>query len=196
MYLSHRDSGFPQLIDAKQYKCGVEVGVREGGYSERLLRDSNIETLFGVDIHIYQAAKVLETTYAPRYKLIQGRSVEVATLFDDNCFDFIHIDAGHSYKDVKADLNAWWPKLSSGGCFCGDDYIVLNNPQEGRYGVVEAVEEFVEKNKLKVYLTGLTVCTPEFRSMYATKQGLELTKKFLGLPNTFEQTPNWYLFKQ
>ncbi|RVT94944.1 class I SAM-dependent methyltransferase [Sphingomonas crocodyli] len=36
--------------------------------------------------------------------------------------DVIHIDAGHDYASVMADLSAWWPVLKPGGLYIGDDY--------------------------------------------------------------------------
>jgi len=37
--------------------------------------------------------------------------------------DVLHIDAGHDYRSVMADLEAWWPLLRSGGWLVGDDYL-------------------------------------------------------------------------
>jgi Methyltransferase domain len=34
----------------------------------------------------------------------------------------IHLDGGHDYESVTADLRAWWPLLVNGGLFIGDDY--------------------------------------------------------------------------
>jgi hypothetical protein len=36
--------------------------------------------------------------------------------------DVLHIDAGHDYLSVMADLKAWWPQLNGGGVLVGDDY--------------------------------------------------------------------------
>lgn len=36
--------------------------------------------------------------------------------------DVLHIDAGHDYHSVMADLRAWWPQLQPGGVLIGDDY--------------------------------------------------------------------------
>jgi len=36
--------------------------------------------------------------------------------------DVLHIDAGHDYMSVMADLKAWWPQLADSGALIGDDY--------------------------------------------------------------------------
>jgi predicted O-methyltransferase YrrM len=36
--------------------------------------------------------------------------------------DLIHIDAGHDYRSVTADIEAWWPLLRPGGILIGNDY--------------------------------------------------------------------------
>ena len=34
----------------------------------------------------------------------------------------IHLDAGHDYASVTADLERWWPRLAPGGMLIADDY--------------------------------------------------------------------------
>jgi hypothetical protein len=36
--------------------------------------------------------------------------------------DVIHIDGGHDFDAVTADLKMWWPMLRRGGLLIGDDY--------------------------------------------------------------------------
>jgi hypothetical protein len=36
--------------------------------------------------------------------------------------DVLHIDGGHDFAAVTADLAAWWPLLREGGVLLGDDY--------------------------------------------------------------------------
>jgi len=49
-------------------------------------------------------------------------SVDGAKFFEDNSVDFCFIDAGRSYKNVYADLNAWYPKIKNQGILAGHDF--------------------------------------------------------------------------
>ena len=68
--------------------------------------------------------------------------------FEDSCFDFIYVDATHTYESVLADLNDYFPKLKRGGILAGHDY-TRNFP-----GVKKAVIEFAEENDLKFLTSG------------------------------------------
>jgi predicted O-methyltransferase YrrM len=77
-------------------------------------------------------------------KPVKAASIEAALTFKDGTLDFIFLDADHSYSGVRADLAAWYPKLKSTGVIAGHDYTKLWP------GVIQAVEEFVKVNKLKL----------------------------------------------
>ncbi len=57
-----------------------------------------------------------------RVHLIRGLSTQAASQFEDGSFDWIFVDALHTYRALQADLKAWWPKLRVGGLMSGDDY--------------------------------------------------------------------------
>lgn len=61
-------------------------------------------------------------------------SLEAAEKFQDGYFDFVFIDADHTYQAVKADIAAWLPKVRPGGILAGHDY---GEP----CGVKQAVDE-------------------------------------------------------
>jgi hypothetical protein len=54
--------------------------------------------------------------------------------------DVIHLDGGHDYPIVKADIHAWWERLNPGGLLIGDDYNL--GETSGWEGVRQAFDEF------------------------------------------------------
>lgn len=84
-------------------------------------------------------------------KLIKGLSLEAVTQFDCE-FDCIYIDADHTYEAVSADLAAWWPKLKPGGIFGGHDYFEHINRQGAPFGLIRAVNEFMEAKGLQLWV--------------------------------------------
>jgi SAM-dependent methyltransferase len=60
-------------------------------------------------------------------------SLEAVSLYPDASLDLVLIDGSHVYADVKADIEAWLPKVKPGGVLAGDDY--------GWPGVKQACDE-------------------------------------------------------
>lgn len=56
------------------------------------------------------------------FNAIQGKSPDAASRYADNSLDFVFIDADHTYHAVKADIEAFMPKIKSGGYIAGHDY--------------------------------------------------------------------------
>lgn len=50
-------------------------------------------------------------------------SITAASLYPDQSLDFVFIDANHEYEAVKADIQAWFPKVRKGGHIAGHDYV-------------------------------------------------------------------------
>ena len=67
---------------------------------------------------------------------LRGRSTMVAEYFQEK-IDFLFIDGDHSYKGVKDDIHAWFPKLTV-------DALVVFHDIGWAEGVARAVEEDVE----------------------------------------------------
>lgn len=72
-------------------------------------------------------------------KLLVMPSVEAAQQLPDDAYDFVFIDADHSYEGARNDIEAWWPKVCPGGWLCGHDY------GKEFEGVKRAVDEFVAR---------------------------------------------------
>jgi len=77
------------------------------------------------------------------YNDIKMASVEAAKLYENNSLNFVFLDAGHEYKNVKDDIIAWLPKIKPGGILAGDDLI------DRWPGVSMAVNELLKKAKVK-----------------------------------------------
>lgn len=77
-----------------------------------------------------------------------GTKVHPVRLSSKNAAKYIHshnmkanmifIDAGHTYEEVKADIEYWLPNLEQGGLICGHDAFHVNNPWPG---VLKAAKE-------------------------------------------------------
>ncbi len=84
-------------------------------------------------------------------KIYRDYSYNAVKEFPDEYFDFIFIDADHTYEGCKRDILDWYPKVKKGGVLCGHDYVHRRVPTvKGiiTFGVIEAVDEWVVNNKI------------------------------------------------
>jgi len=79
---------------------------------------------------------VLDCGFGEKITLIVSDSVSAARLFGDRSLEWVHLDARHDYASVKADIEAWLPKVKVGGWLSGDDYDETKWPE-----VVKAVAD-------------------------------------------------------
>lgn len=133
--------------------CGVEVGVRQGFFSEYLLRTFSNLHMVGVDPYLpYQDIHEMYTQemqdalrheaedrlkiFGNRMSLYTLKSVDAASdkRIDYRKYNFVFIDAVHTYEAVKEDLAAWKDKLYIKGFLSGHDFDME--------GVKQAVVEF------------------------------------------------------
>jgi predicted O-methyltransferase YrrM len=80
------------------------------------------------DIAQFHNAQV-QNQYGARLQVLAGTSWDMAAQVSNQSLDFFFIDAGHGYKSVRRDLEAWIPKLKSTGWFIGHD---INFPAVNR----------------------------------------------------------------
>jgi len=162
----------PQWISAflpkfKLTRRLCEVGVRSGKNLFKLMR-CNPELMVAVDIWKNdgdpahndiglsqieldkQYASILEaSTKRPNLQVLRMYSHEAAEEFEDGFFDFVYIDADHTYEGAKLDIQAWYPKIRKNGILSGHDYCDYVSKTGAKFGVKQAVNEFVSAHKFQ-----------------------------------------------
>ena len=157
------------------YKTGIgaEVGCLRGEFS-RFLSTQYQGKILSIDAFIGEPKipddplteeKCRKNLEGTKCELIKGLSLDVVKKIDDGSLDWIYIDADHEYEAVKADLEAWFPKVRNGGIISGHDYVKYES-EESIFGVIEAVDEFCKKYGYKI--EGL-FDVGKFASWYFTK---------------------------
>ena len=151
---------FPQLINDNVYKVAAEIGVQRYGYfSYYLLRHSDL-ALYSIDIwggrhteaitgaSIEAEARSHLAEFGSRSNVMRSASIDAATMFNDSTFDFIYINGNHRKESVTDDMQAWYPKVRSGGILAGHDYVDVPH-----CGVIGAVDEFMASHTEQLKLT-------------------------------------------
>jgi len=88
----------------------------------------------------------------PFAKVYREYTFDAVKHFEDNYFDIVYIDADHSYAGCLRDIEDWYPKVKKGRFLLGDDYRKYQGKYDDiKFGVIEAVNDFVKKNNLKLY---------------------------------------------
>jgi len=93
-----------------------------------------------------QNLKPVENYYNP----IRMDSVKASQLYQDRSLDFVFIDGSHDYDFVKADIEAWLPKVKIGGYLGGHDYM-----DPDHLDVIKAVNEAFGENKKIIHRSWL-----------------------------------------
>eukprot|EP00992_Anisonema_acinus_P003829 TRINITY_DN14181_c0_g1_i1.p1 TRINITY_DN14181_c0_g1~~TRINITY_DN14181_c0_g1_i1.p1 ORF type:complete len:289 (-),score=64.61 TRINITY_DN14181_c0_g1_i1:79-894(-) len=182
---------------------GAEVGVFQGEFSREILSEwpgklymidawqhrtndstdgmawSNVDKNLDDAWHNanYNLANATTFIYAHRRKMIRSFSVPAAKRFPDGFFDFVFIDALHTYEASSQDIAAWYPKVKDGGILFGDDMLDADDERfrklypvwdgafqhwkdepRNRWGVRRAITEFAASHGHHVFSTYLFDC--------------------------------------
>jgi hypothetical protein len=158
-------------LNGASHPRGAEIGVFAGDMSAALLKANPILHLDMIDSwegdgqayrgdsgdwhaklaqstqDSYQEAARARTAFADdRRSIIRARSTEAPVSGE---YDFVFLDADHSYEGCKADIAAWAPRIKPGGWLGGHDYANAAFP---KFGVTQAVDEFIAAHGLKLEL--------------------------------------------
>jgi predicted O-methyltransferase YrrM len=124
----------------------AELGVLRGEFSREILDITHPSKLHLIDIAA-DAVTAVTSRFTREIadgivQVHQGDSAEIASQMPAGYFDWVYIDADHTYDAVKRDLDAAGRTLKPGGLIALNDYIYFAPSDFAKYGVVEAVNEW------------------------------------------------------
>jgi SAM-dependent methyltransferase len=122
----------------------AEVGTFRGNFARHILAACGPAELHVIDLDLSQLDP--EVSEDPRVRVHYGTSHIVLSGFPDAHFDWIYVDADHSYEGVLRDANAAATKVKPGGFLVFNDFAHAD-PFLGAYGVQRAVADFVVTNR-------------------------------------------------
>jgi hypothetical protein len=188
---------------------GAEIGVAKGEFSQSLLEVLQPRKLHLIDPWEHQtrddyahdgnnaSAEEQEQRYravrdkyaaeidAGRIELHRAYSQDVAGTFADGQLDWVYIDGLHSYDGCRADLQNYKAKVKPGGFIFGHDYTNHSVAQQMDFGVVEAVDEFVQEENF-----AFVALTQEVFPTYVLARSLELPAVQSMIANLLYQLPS------
>ena len=117
----------------------AELGTFEGNAARTILEGAEPRELHLID----RSFAILRQDSLPDdvVRLHQGDSASTLGTFPDEHFDWIYIDADHSYNGVNRDIDVAKRKVKRDGLLVFDDYIFLSTTELVPYGVIHAVHE-------------------------------------------------------
>ena len=179
--IKHRENFGMLLNELGCEGAGIEIGVASAKFSRKWIPKCNLTEIYLVDAwkewgpgeykdgnnleqqiqdQRYEDVKnLMAELHGDRVKVVRKLSNEAAKDFSDDYFDFVYIDANHSYGAVCEDLELWYPKVKTGAVFAGHDYRNIVGKKANRFGevsicgVLTAVDEFCEKIGKEVIAT-------------------------------------------
>lgn len=130
----------------------AEIGTLYGNFAREIVRRTNPRKLHIVDIHwaSFNPVGMEGDINTGRIMKHEGCSWEVLSTFPDNYFDWIYIDANHTYSAVKKDIEVAIHKVKKEGYLIFNDYILWDPLGAAEYGVMRAVNELVVNSKFSV----------------------------------------------
>jgi len=152
-------------------KCGAELGVFTGMFSERLLAKTQPKKLYLVDVWhtvfnpnfpdwgLYTAHGTLSASMAleavktrtrdnPVAEIIIRPSVEWMRGLATDSLDWVYIDSSHSYDGTLEELTEAARVIAKDGLILGDDAWI--DPNSHHFGVFKAVRDFCRENPWEI----------------------------------------------
>jgi len=142
-----------------QGSVGAELGVETGYFSAQILERVDPRALHLIDCDLsriqYDRFPIRSAIDAGKVTLHQGNSSDALQHFGDAFFDWLYIDADHSYEGVRRDIAQSVRVVKPDGVFVFNDYTQYS-PLEGiGYGVMKAVNELCLAHDFELIALGL-----------------------------------------
>jgi len=159
------------LLQMKKGGIVAEVGVQEGVFSKSILQICEPKELHLIDYFLTNFSiekKYKSEIAAGQVKLHESDSSVAIRKFPDEYFDFIYIDADHTYPGVQRDIQAATTKIKQDGFLLFNDYTYWSPCECINYGVVQAVNELcVNENWEMIYYAfgGYMYCDVAIRKL-------------------------------
>lgn len=134
-------------IGALENGVCCEIGTSTGAFAKEISAALRPSKLHIIDIDYSRFDPSLRTRNIETH---EGDSVRVLNSFPDKIFDFVYVDADHSYKSVKAEIAVIKKKIKSGGIVMFNDYTRWSITEVQPYGVQSAVNELMNELDLKM----------------------------------------------
>jgi SAM-dependent methyltransferase len=122
----------------------LEVGTYRGDLAKLIWSRMHPKELHLIDIDYRNLDPDLSNTSGIRRH--EGWSYNLIPQFENDYFDWIYLDADHSYKGTLRDAKIASTKVKPGGLLIFNDFAHID-PFMGRYGVHRAVTDFMIENE-------------------------------------------------
>lgn len=184
---------------------GVELGSFKGQFANTILNNWNGKLLM-VDVwrelpheeyddasnhreHIDAYTQAMDNIkgYEDRAYMLRMKGEHACDFISDQSLDFVYIDANHTYKCVKEDINLWYPKVKSGGIVMGHDYLP-DYFYEGKEEKDQALYTFPDGQPEKAQYTGMFGVNPAVDE-FCKENGYTINK-------TDEFLATWWFIKK
>ncbi len=150
-----------------QYINAIEIGTFKGANAKDILDNLNVNKLYLIDPYkeyicennAGQHKVTKESLSEPKEQAHErlkvydenGQIKWIEKYSDDAVndvpqVDYIYIDGEHSYRQLKKDLQNYYPKLQKSGVMAGHDIHIV--------GVLNAVQDFTRDNNLHFQVAG------------------------------------------
>jgi len=158
----------------------LEIGIFKGEFFDFLITECNHNNVDGVDLFYGTVGSGdqdgnnmshcnMELKYEELIKkyendkcinLYKSYSHDYLANCEDDKYDIIYIDADHSYRAVKRDIELAYLKVKNGGYITGHDYELNKDKCKNNwsFGTKQAVDEFCDKYNQKIIAKGNDGC--------------------------------------